>query len=587
MPASLRSAGAPTVPGYALGEFLGRGSSAVVWAGTSDASGERVAVKVFAGDRPPTLRGQVLAAAQRELSLSRRLDTDHVVRAREGLELNDGRIALVLDLADAGSLRDVVTIRGGLPLGEVVTAVTPLATALAELAEAGVVHGDVAPANVLFTTEGRPVLADLSAAWLVDDGWPKTIVGTTGFIAPEVIAGRPPTPASDVWSLGALVWYARTGGGTPPGWVGDLHWGHPSVETSPGGGSVEDVSSAVGPELRPLLLRMLAGDPSARPSAAEAALATYRVAVPEPVVLVGRHPDPAAAVTNRIRREAAETRSRTQLRTLERAERHQAQRAHRAGRRAWLSGRRGTRWLGGVRRDEVRAPAAAGGRMRSPWGRVAAVLVAGVVLAVGMLGLLAVGGGARETPIERFASAVTPETGPPDGTSAPPVMRTVETSGATTSAPTTSAPTTSASDATGAQRASASAAFASMRHDPTLVLQRLADHRATALGAADVVALVGVEPEGTAAYAADAVTVARLRDQRQRYRDLTFTVRAAQVVSVDTDVAILRATVDRSACTVEGEDGSTQPLAAAPGQSLRYTVRLTDGGWRLTDVGSG
>jgi len=387
MPASLRSAGAPTVPGYALGEFLGRGSSAVVWAGTSDASGERVAVKVFAGDRPPTLRGQVLAAAQRELSLSRRLDTDHVVRAREGLELDDGRIALVLDLADAGSLRDVVTIRGGLPLGEVVTAVTPLATALAELAEAGVVHGDVAPANVLFTTEGRPVLADLSAAWLVDDGWPKTIVGTTGFIAPEVIAGRPPTPASDVWSLGALVWYARTGGGTPPGWVGDLHWGHPSVETSPGGGSVEDVSSAVGPELRPLLLRMLAGDPSARPSAAEAALATYRVAVPEPVVLVGRHPDPAAAVTNRIRREAAETRSRTQLRTLERAERHQAQRAHRAGRRAWLSGRRGTRWLGGVRRDEVRAPAAAGGRMRSPWGRVAAVLVAGVVLAVGMLGL--------------------------------------------------------------------------------------------------------------------------------------------------------------------------------------------------------
>lgn len=598
-----RYAGAPAVPGYALGEFLGRGSSAVVWAGTSAATGELVAVKVFAGDRPSARRGQVLAATERELTLSRRFKTAHLVRARESLELDDGRVALVLDLADAGSLRDVVTIRGALPLGEVVTTVTPLATALAELAEAGVVHGDVAPANVLFTGEGRPVLADLSAAWLVDDGWPETVVGTTGFIAPEVIAGRPPTPSSDVWSLGALLWYSRTGGGTPPGWVGDLHWGHAPAEPAIGGGTTQDVSEAVGPELRPLVLRMLADDPDARPTAAEAALAIYRLATPEPVVLVGRHPDPAAAVTNRIRREAAETRTRAQLRAHQRAQ----ERAERHGGGRGRGPSRFVRWprrrrAEAVERREVGERDTPSTGTPSVWGRVAAMLVAGLVLAAGMFGLLAVSGTARETPIERVASGVAPGSVTPSEASStasgPMTAETPQVPQATSTGMTTAPATTTTGASTASTAASTASTAASTASttaspvstdlsDPTVVLQGLADLRAAALSTADPVALVGAEPEGTAAYLADAATVARLRDQRQRYRDLSFTVREAQVVSRDGNIAIVRATVDRAACTVEGEDGSTQSLAAAPGEPLRYTLRLADGAWRLTDVGTG
>lgn len=567
-----RYAGAPTVPGYALGEFLGRGSSAVVWAGTSAASGEHVAVKVFAGDRPFARRGQVLAATERELTLSGRLETLHIVRARERLELDDGRIALVLDLADAGSLRDVVTIRGALPLGEVVTTVTPLATALAELAQAGVVHGDVSPGNVLFTAQGRPVLADLSAARLVDDGWPETVVGTTGFTAPEVIAGRPPTAASDVWSLGALLWYARTGGGTPPGWVGDLHWGQARAEPAFGDGTTEDVSEAVGPELRPLVLRMLADDPDARPTAAEAALAVYRLAAPEPVVLVGRHPDPAAAVTNRIRREAAETRTRAQLR----AERHRSDRARARG---WFPG-----WPGRRRRADVERRVVPSRGSSSVRGRVAALLAAGVVLAAGLLGLLAVSGTARETPIERVASSAAP------GPEAPSDVTSTSSDATSTPSDTTSTPTGTTvvgTRPTNGAPGTGDAAPSTALPDPTVLLQRLADLRAAALSAADPVALVGAEPEGSAAYTTDAATVTRLREQRQRYRDLTFTVRDAQVMSHEGDVAVLRATVDRAACTAEGEDGSTQALAAAAGRPLAYTLRLDDGGWRLTDVGTG
>ena len=221
----------------------------------------------------------------------------HLARAVEHALLDDGRLVLVMVLADGGSLRDVVAIRGAVPLGEVVTALTPMATALAELHEAGVVHADVAPGNVLFTTDGRPMLADLSSAWLEDDGWPEESLGTSGFTAPEVVLGRPPVSASDVWSLGALVWYARTGGSDAAG-LGRrpaLAAGRWPVADDPDDeagsdaatGTLEDVTAAVGPELAPLVIRMLAEHPDARPSAAEVALALYRAAAPEPVGLVG------------------------------------------------------------------------------------------------------------------------------------------------------------------------------------------------------------------------------------------------------------------------------------------------------------
>ncbi|MEO7236902.1 MAG: serine/threonine-protein kinase, partial [Lapillicoccus sp.] len=343
-------AGPPTVPGYVLGEVLGRGSSAVVWAGVNP-SGDRVAVKVFAGERPPLRRSEVLRACARELALSQRVLGRHVVRARECLELDDGRVVLVLDVADEGSVLDVVTVRGALPLGEVVTTLIGVATGLADLEAAGVVHGDVAPANVLFDGDGRPVLADLSAARVVEDGRPADVMGTSGFTAPEVLAGRPPTPASDVWSMGALLWYARTGGRTPPSWVGDLHWRLPGEPVD--GPGLAEVTEAVGPELWPVVLRMLADDPDCRPSAAEAALAVHRAATAEPVGLVGRHPDPGAAVTRRLRSEAAETRSRTQLRSLERARQRSQRRRSRRGRMLTVVGRMRPWAKGSQERDRM------------------------------------------------------------------------------------------------------------------------------------------------------------------------------------------------------------------------------------------
>ena len=138
--------------------------------------------------------------------------------------------------------------------------------------------------------------------------------------------------------------------------------------------------------------------------------------------------------------------------------------------------------------------------------------------------------------------------------------------------------------------------------DPVAALQRLADVRATALMAADPVVLASAEPTGSSAYENDVRTVTRLREQGQRYADLCFTVRSAEVVSVSPTTVVLRAVVDRSAYLVVGAGGAgagavgtgATGCGAGEGASrsvrvlgvpLRYTLSATDGAWRLTEVG--
>lgn len=570
-PALTRYAGPPAVPGYAVDEFLGRGATGVVWAATCRETGERVALKLV---EPHGVADVDLGGLDREEALGRQVDGAHLVTVRGRVALDDGRLAFVMRLADGGSLRDVVTIRGALPLGEVVTALTPLASALAELHEADVVHVDVAPGNVLFTTDGRPMLADLSSAWLVDDGWPQRSLGTSGFAAPEVALGQPPVPASDVWSLGALAWYARTGGLTPPPWVGDLHWSPAAVGSNDAGegtGTLDDVEAAVGPELAPLLVQMLADDPDARPGAVEVASALYRAAVPDPVVLVGHHPDPAAAVTTRIRREAAETRSRSQLREGERVERRRSRRERRRRRVRRLL----VPWDRVAATTHVVSPPGSG-RRRSWRLRLMGVALVGLVLAGGMLGLLRLTGG----PLDLSASPVVETTpGVPVPASATAIPETAPVATSRSETPATGWPVTGlVGDGSPPSRGD-------VTHDPVAALQQLADLRARALVAADPALLLGAEAAASSAYENDARTVTRLREQRQRYADLAFTVRSADVVSASPASVVLRAVVDRSAYQVLGEEGTTHQVGAASGTLLRYTLSSTDAGWRLTEVG--
>jgi len=169
---------------------------------------------------------------------------------------------LVTGYVNGPSLGEAVQRHGALPLSAVLTLAAGLAEGLAAVHAAGVIHRDLKPANVLLAEDG-PRLIDFGIAQAADFAQvtsPTSVLGTPGFIAPELIQGGPVGPASDVFTMGAVLAYAATGEylfGTGPADARTLRvlYLTPDLDKVP----------AV---LQPLLKRCLAKDPAERPTAA-------------------------------------------------------------------------------------------------------------------------------------------------------------------------------------------------------------------------------------------------------------------------------------------------------------------------------
>lgn len=194
----------PQVPGYRLGPPVGFGRGGPVWSAsrTSGADGDLgdqrvVAVLRFAdGDRAAVQRRRLAALVGTR--------HEHLAEVKDVVELEDG-CAVVSERLDGPTLAVLRVSRVPLELGEVVALLEPLAAALEHLHRHGVTHGDVSPANVVLTQQGRPVLVDLVGEVAFESG-------TTGFRAPERTAGAPARPAGDVWSLATTaIWLLAVG----------------------------------------------------------------------------------------------------------------------------------------------------------------------------------------------------------------------------------------------------------------------------------------------------------------------------------------------------------------------------------------
>ncbi len=194
---------------YRLEAELGSGATGTVWRARLDPGpgppGPVVALKrLRAGGGVPG------ADLRHEATVLLDLDHPHIVRVVEVVADADG-VALAMQYAPGGSLLDLLDGRGHLRPREVVAVATPIAEALASAHRHGVIHGDVTAANVLFTSEGEPLLCDFGVARWIRAAGTGPAVGTPGYAAPEVAAGAPPTVAADVFSLGALCHEALTG----------------------------------------------------------------------------------------------------------------------------------------------------------------------------------------------------------------------------------------------------------------------------------------------------------------------------------------------------------------------------------------
>lgn len=201
---------------YRLEARLGRGGMGVVWRASDQLLGRRVAVKELAVDE--TLPDEE-AARQRERTLHEaravaRLRHPHIVVVHD-VVVQDGRAYLVMEYVDGGSLAGRIARSG--PLGPHAAARVglDLLGALRTAHAAGILHRDLKPANVLIEeATGRVVLTDFGiaqvsgATTLTESG---SFVGSPEYTAPERMSGERTGPASDLWSLGALLVAAVSG----------------------------------------------------------------------------------------------------------------------------------------------------------------------------------------------------------------------------------------------------------------------------------------------------------------------------------------------------------------------------------------
>ena len=267
---------------YRLVGQLGSGGMGRVFLGLS-AGGRPVAVKVvrpeLAADQEFRVRfGREVAAARRVSGLFTALVVDADV---------DGPVPWLATAYVAGpSLSAAVARQGLMPARAVLALAAGLAEGLSAIHAAGVVHCDLKPSNVLLSPDGPRVIdfgisrAAGTAPAITGVGM---VIGSPGFMSPEQALGQEIGPPSDIFSLGAVLTFAATGGGpfgqgSSPELAYRLVYAPPSLGSLPAG-------------LRPLVERCLAKDPGERPTAGEVLAAACAVQSPP-----GWLPDPAVSV---------------------------------------------------------------------------------------------------------------------------------------------------------------------------------------------------------------------------------------------------------------------------------------------------
>jgi serine/threonine protein kinase len=203
-----------TVGHYRVDSVLGVGGMGMVFSATDLRLQRQVALKVMLGHvgTSPDFQRRF----QREASVLARLDSPHVVAIYDHGE-EDGWPFIVTQYAAGGDLGAMIRNGGPLPPPLAFGVCAQVADALSAAHAVGVVHRDVKPANVLLRDERTDrlhvYLCDFGVATTEGAGLttPGAVAGTWNYLAPERAAGHPGTPASDVYSVGCLLYECLTG----------------------------------------------------------------------------------------------------------------------------------------------------------------------------------------------------------------------------------------------------------------------------------------------------------------------------------------------------------------------------------------
>lgn len=190
---------------FKISGVLGKGGMGVVFDAQTQ-SGEPVALKIIQPVGDPERTETIVRRFMREARILEQLDHPCVVHLVDAGDM-DGILYLAMERIEGVSLL-AIRRQGPLQFDPVVQLGRQLADALAHMHGLGVVHRDIKPANILIQPDGRPVITDFGISGLSEaTGITRQgdLLGSPGFMAPEVIGGHAPTALSDQYALGRLL----------------------------------------------------------------------------------------------------------------------------------------------------------------------------------------------------------------------------------------------------------------------------------------------------------------------------------------------------------------------------------------------
>ncbi len=259
-------------PGRSLGRYrleatLGRGGMAEVFRATDTKLGRAVAVKVI---QPAfAAQPQFVERFLREARLVAGLEHPNILPVYDFGE-EDGSPFLVMPYLEGGTLAQRMD-GTPVPVPQVAPWIRQLAEALDFAHQAGVLHRDVKPANILIGKGDRPLLADFGIAKAAESATRLTatgvVVGTPVYMAPELALGKSASPQSDLYALAVLTFELLTG---QPPFAGEsaLSLMHQHVQTPPPAPS--SLVASLPPHLDLVLRDALAKEPEQRPRSCRA-----------------------------------------------------------------------------------------------------------------------------------------------------------------------------------------------------------------------------------------------------------------------------------------------------------------------------
>ncbi|MFI5178621.1 MAG: protein kinase [Vicinamibacterales bacterium] len=277
-----------TLSHYAIDAKLGQGGMGTVYRARDTVLGRTVAIKVLSGETAND--AELAPRILREAKTASKLNHPNIVTVHE-LGKSGETEFIVMEYVEGASLASQIA-PGGLPFDRVVDYAWQVAEALAAAHEAGLVHRDVKPGNVMVTPSGRVKVLDfglarhLPAAPAAETRAATTefltrhgLAGTAGYMAPELIQGQPADPRSDVFALGVLMFELVTG--RRP-FVGDTAWATMSATVTADAPDVTRLRPDTPPALARIVMRALAKRPEDRYASARE-VANDLAALREPV----------------------------------------------------------------------------------------------------------------------------------------------------------------------------------------------------------------------------------------------------------------------------------------------------------------